>query len=299
MLSLHGRGGSAVPAVLEHRKVFALVGGAGGAQRVCEELSEAGLGHVSVTVGERLSYPDERITEGTAEELSSRAFDPLCVLLVRNKNARPPCRTACLPDEAFLRWTGEGSTVPMTKAEVRAVSIAKLMLEPDSVAYDIGAGTGSVSVEMAGICTHGHVYAVECKPEAAALAERNRKRFGLSNLTVVEGAAPEACAPLPPPTHAFIGGTSGNMREVLEMLLAKNPAVRIVINLIALESIAEAMRCIETFGFGHTEVVQVSVAKAKKLGRYHLMNGQNPIMIITCEKDTAGPGQIQTEETEK
>ena len=189
--------------------------------------------------------------------------------------------------------------MPMTKAEVRAVSIAKLMLEPDSVAYDIGAGTGSVSVEMAGICTHGHVYAVECKPEAAALAERNKKRFGLSNLTVVEGAAPEACAPLPPPTHAFIGGTSGNMREVLGMLLAKNPAVRIVINLIALESIAEAMRCIETFGFGHTEVVQVSVAKAKKLGRYHLMNGQNPIMIITCEKDTAGPGQIQTEETEK
>lgn len=299
VLSLHGRGGSAVPAVLEHRKVFALVGGAGGAQRICEELSEAGLGHVSVTVGERLSYPDERITEGTAEELSSRAFDPLCVLLVRNKNARPPRRTACLPDEAFLRWTGEGSTVPMTKAEVRAVSIAKLMLEPDSVAYDIGAGTGSVSVEMAGICTRGHVYAVECKPEAAALAERNKKRFGLSNLTVVEGAAPEACAPLPPPTHAFIGGTSGNMREVLEMLLAKNPAVRIVINLIALESIAEAMRCIETFGFGHTEVVQVSVAKAKKLGRYHLMNGQNPIMIITCEKDTAGPGQIQTEETEK
>ena len=299
VLSLHGRGGSVVPAVLEHRKVFALVGGAGGAQRVCEELSKAGLGHVPVAVGERLSYPDERITEGPAEELCSRAFDPLCVLLIRNKNARPPRRTACLPDEAFLRWTGEGSTVPMTKAEVRAVSVAKLRLEPDSVAYDIGAGTGSVSVEMAGICTRGHVYAVECKPEAAALAERNKKRFGLSNLTVVEGAAPEACAPLPPPTHAFIGGTSGNMREVLEMLLAKNPAVRIVINLIALESIAEAMRCIETFGFGHTEVVQVSVAKAKKLGRYHLMNGQNPIMIITCEKDAAGPEQIQTEETGK
>lgn len=285
VLSLHGREGSAIPAVMEHGKVFALVGGADGTKRVCEELSAAGLGHVAVAVGERLSYPEERITEGTAEELRAQTFDPLCVLLIRNKNARPPRRTACLPDEAFLRANGEGASVPMTKAEVRAVSIAKLMLEPDSVAYDIGAGTGSVSVEMAGICTRGHVYAVECKPEAAALTRQNKKRFGLANLTVVEGMAPEACAALPPPTHAFIGGTSGNLREVLEMLLTKNPAVRIVINLIALESIAEAMRCIEALGFARAEVVQVSVAKAKKLGRYHLMNGQNPIMIITCEKN--------------
>lgn len=287
VLSLHGRDGSAVPAVLEHRKVFALVGGAGGARRVCEELMRAGLGQVAVAVGEQLSYPDERITEGTAETLSAQAFSPLCVLLIQNKNARPRRRCACLPDEAFLRRTGVDGNVPMTKAEVRAVSIAKLGLEADSIVYDIGAGTGSVSVEMAGICTQGHVYAIECKAEAAALVERNKQRFGLANLTVIKGAAPEACAPLPPPTHAFIGGTSGNLSEVLELLLAKNPSVRIVMNLIALESIAEAVRCVEAFGFEHVEMVQVSIAKAKKLGRYHLMNGQNPILVLTCEKHTA------------
>ncbi|MDD6047138.1 MAG: precorrin-6A reductase [bacterium] len=296
VISLHGREGSAAAAVAEHRKVFALVGGAGGAARVCEELCTAGLGHVSIAVGERLSYPDEKITEGTAEELRTRSFDPLSVLLIRNKSARLPRRSACLPDEAFLRSTGAGTGVPMTKAEVRAVSIAKLMLEPDSVVYDIGAGTGSVSVEMAGICTRGRIYAVECKPEAAALADKNRKHFGLYNLTIVEGMAPAACAPLPPPTHAFIGGTSGNMREVIAMLLQKNPDVRIVINLIALESIAEAMHCIETFGFSYAEVVQVSVAKAKKLGRYHLMNGQNPITIITLQNPTPGVGETKKEE---
>lgn len=297
VISLHGRAGGAAAAVAEHRKVFALVGGEGGAARVCEELCAVGLGHVSIAVGERLSYPDERVTEGTAEELRAKSFDPLSVLLIRNRNARLPRHAACLPDEAFLRSTDMGANVPMTKAEVRAVSIAKLMLEADSVVYDIGAGTGSVAVEMAGVCTRGHVYAIECKPEAAALADKNRKHFGLYNLTVVEGMTPAACAPLPPPTHAFIGGTSGNMREVIAMLLQKNPAVRIVINLIALESIAEAMHCMEAFGFACAEVVQISVARAKKLGRYHLMNGQNPIMIITLQYPAPGAAETREEET--
>lgn len=284
ILSLHGRSGSAVPDVSECEKVFVLVGGAGGAKHVLTDLCENGLGQVLVSVGERLSYPDERISTATAEELLGEFFDPLSVLLIQNDNVHPVRRTACLPDEAFLRSIGGEGNVPMTKAEVRAVSIAKLMLDQDSVAYDIGAGTGSVSVEMAGICTKGHVYAIECKADAAVLANKNKKHFGLSNLTVVEGMAPESCEALPVPTHAFIGGSSGNMHQIIEMLLKKNPEVRIVINVIALESVAEAVRCLEDFGFEETEVVQVSVAKARKLGRYHLMNGQNPIMIITCQK---------------
>jgi len=249
-----------------------------------EDLCANNLGDVQVVVGERLSYPEEKITEGTAENLYGENFDPLSVLIIQNRRARMPRRVASLPDEAFLRSVGEGGNVPMTKAEVRAVSVAKLMLEPDSVAYDVGAGTGSVSIEMAGVCTKGHVYAIECKPEAAVLLKKNKNHFGAGNVTIVEGTAPEACETLPPPTHAFIGGTGGNMYEILEMLLNKNPQVRIVMNLIAMESIAEAMRCIESFGFEKTEIVQVSVTKAKKLGRYHLMNGQNPIIIITCQK---------------
>ena len=284
ILSLHGREGSVLPAVMEHEKVFVLVGGAGGVKRVLEELCENGLGDVLVYVGERLSYKEERIVKGTAEQLCEDSYDPLSVLMIQNDRIHPVRQTACLPDHVFIRSMGEGNHVPMTKAEIRAVSVAKLMLDAKSIVYDIGAGTGSVSVEMANICSRGHVYAVECKSEAAALADKNKKHFGLSNLTIIEGTAPEVCMELPAPTHAFIGGTNGNMYEILSMLLKKNPNVRIVINVIALESIAEAMRCIEEFSFDETEVVQISVAKAKKLGRYHLMKGQNPIMIITCQK---------------
>ena len=128
------------------------------------------------------------------------------------------------------------------------------------------------------------------------MAEKNKQHFGCHNLTIVQGAAPEACVGLPTPTHAFIGGTSGNMEQVIGMLLQKNPHIRIVMNLIALESMAEAVRCMEKFDFTETEVVQVSVAKAKKLGRYHLMKGQNPITIITMESPAACMGEIQQED---
>lgn len=283
IISLHGRTGSAVPFAAENKKVFALVGGSGAVNRICEELCQAGLSEAVVSAGERLSYSDERITTGTAEELKNLRFDPLCAVIIRNKNAFPSKRAWSLPDDAFLRST-EGKVVPMTKGEIRAISIAKLMLDADSVAYDIGAGTGSVSVEMAGICSRGEVYAIECRKDAAELIRVNRKRFALHNLTVVEGNAPEACEPLPPPTHAFLGGTSGNMGKIIEMLIKKNPNVRIVINLISLESIAEMTECLKKFGFDNAEIVQVTIAKSKRLGSHRLMTGQNPIMIITCQK---------------
>jgi len=283
IISLHGRKGSAVPFVAENKKVFALVGGSGAVNQICGELCGAGLADAVVSAGERLSYSDEKITTGTAEELKNLHFDPLCAMLIRNRNAFPGKRAWCLPDDAFVRSTG-GKVVPMTKGEIRAISIAKLMLDADSVAYDIGAGTGSVSVEMAGICSRGEVYAIECRKDAAELIRVNKKRFALHNLNVIEGSAPEACELLPPPTHAFLGGTSGNMGKIIEMLIKKNPHVRIVINLISLESIAEMIQCLKKFSFDNAEIVQVTIAKSKKLGSHQLMTGQNPIMIITFQK---------------
>lgn len=292
VLSLHGRNSPAVPFVAEHKKVFALLGGSDAVNRVCAELCDAGFADAVVSAGERLSYGDEKITTGTAEELKDIRFDPLSAVLIRNKSARPGKRACCLPDDAFIR-SADGAVVPMTKSEVRAISVAKLMLDGSSVVYDIGAGTGSVSVEMAGICTRGRVYAVECKKDAAELIRRNKKKFGLHNLSVVEGAAPGACGPLPPPTHAFIGGTSGNMRQIMEMLAQKNPQVRIVANLITLESIADMTRCLEELGWHDAEIVQVTVARSKKLGSHHLMSGQNPIMIVTCQKTADGKERVK------
>lgn len=293
-LSLHGRAGSAAGALRRHGKVFALMDGADAVRRICADLIEAGLGSARVSVGERLSYPDEKITQGTAEALSDYRCDPLSAVLLEAPLEPSPLPVG-LPDEAFIRELGgEGNrAVPMTKAEVRSVSIAKLRLTEDAVVVDVGAGTGSVSVEAALNCPSGHVYAIECREDAAELIEKNRRHFGLDNLTVVRGLAPEAMAGLPAPTHAFIGGSSGNMADIVEALLQMNPGVRIVINAIALESTGEMADIAHRFNFREADIVQLNVARARKAGRYHLMTGLNPIVIAAFQ------GVQTAEEAEK
>ena len=280
-MSLHGRTGSVVPEVLKHGKVFALTDGADAVKRVCADLIDAGLGEARLAVGQRLSYPDEAILTGTARELAEAECAPLSAMLIEHP-ARPMPLPVGLPDEAFLREMGEnGKAVPMTKSEVRAVSVSKLRLTRDAVVWDVGAGTGSVSVEAALLCPKGHVYAIECREDAADLIGRNARHFALRNLTVVRGTAPEALADLPAPTHVFIGGSSGNMRQIVEAALAKNPEARFVVNVIALESIGEL--AVLTKDFDESEIVQLSIARSRRLGRYNLMNGLNPIWIGTMQ----------------
>ena len=154
--------------------------------------------------------------------------------------------------------------------------------------YDVGAGTGSVSIEAALQAPDGYVYAIEKKEEACALIEENKRKFHAANIEVVSGPAPEALENLPVPTHAFIGGSSGNMKEILELLLRKNPGIRVVINCIALESISETRDCIKTLPVKDVDIIHVSSARSRELGRYHMMTGMNPIYIISCTGNAAG-----------
>lgn len=284
-LSLHGRAGSAVPALKRHGKVFALLDGGDAIRRVCADLCDAGMEQTRVCVGERLSYPDERVTRGTADELRDYECAPLSAVLLEWPGERAPLPVG-LPDEAFLRELGGdgGRAVPMTKSEVRAVSVSKLRLTEDAVVWDIGAGTGSVSVEAALLCPSGQVYAVECRDDAANLIEDNARRFAMRNLTVVRGTAPEALTDLPAPTHAFIGGSSGNMKDIVALLLERNPRVRVVINAIALESIGEIAEIAKECRFDEAEIVQLNLSRSRAVGRYHLMTGLNPIWIATLQR---------------
>ena len=180
-------------------------------------------------------------------------------------------------DEWFIR--GE---IPMTKSEVRAVSVSKLELQTNSIVYDIGAGTGSVSVEAALKVPEGHVYAFEQKEEGCALIRANAKKAGLTNLTVVPGKAPESLAGYPAPDRVFLGGSSGNMEEILDLVTELNPAVQLVINVIALESLNQAMAWFQKKGW-EPEVVCMQVSRAAKRGPYHMMQAQNPIYILAAQ----------------
>ncbi|MBQ1460114.1 MAG: precorrin-6Y C5,15-methyltransferase (decarboxylating) subunit CbiT, partial [Oscillospiraceae bacterium] len=178
-------------------------------------------------------------------------------------------------DGEFVR--GE---VPMTKAEIRAISMSKLLPRPDDVCCDVGCGTGSVTVEMALAAWRGHVYAIDKNEEAVALTERNCAAFHLGNVTVRHGGAPEALNDLPPLDVVFVGGSGKNMDAIFDAVLGKNPRAHIVVNAIALESVQAALNAFAAHGLA-AEVVQVGVAAAKTVAGLHMMMAQNPIFIIS------------------
>ena len=215
LVSVHGRKANLISEIRRYPKVFALVGEKDGIQTLCRKLQEYGMDQVVLSVGECLSYQEERIRRGTPSELADQSFEQLSVVLAENPEADPVV-THGLEDEAFLR-----DKVPMTKSEVRSISLSKLQLTEDAVVYDVGAGTGSVSIEIALQAAEGEVYAIEKKEEAAALLEKNKRKFAADHLHIIRGLAPEALADLPAPTHVFIGGSSGNLKEILEVVLAK------------------------------------------------------------------------------
>lgn len=180
-----------------------------------------------------------------------------------------------MKDECFIR-----GNVPMTKSEVRAISLAKMALQQDSIVYDIGAGTGSVAVEAALLVPDGKVYAVERQEEGCELIRKNKEKFAINNLTVIHGLAPECLPGLPIPDRVFIGGSGGNITDILDLILARNPAVTIVINCITLETMAQVMQYLAGKAIT-AEVIQVQISRAEQLGGYHAMKGQNPVFVIT------------------
>lgn len=287
LLSVHGRNCNVISEIRHHEKTFAIMGTSAGIAGLAKKLVYYGMGEVLLYVGENLSYENEKIFSEKASDLTDYKGDALSVVCVWNPKAEEPKATHGIADDAFIR-----GKAPMTKSEVRTVSLAKLKLAKDSVCYDVGAGTGSVAVEMALRACKGSVCAIEKKEEAAALIEENKRKFAVDNLEIIRGTAPEALNDMPIPTHAFIGGSSGNLREIVQVLLHKNRNVRIVINCITLETVNEALEVIRELAFQESEIVQIGVSRAKELGRYHMMMGENPIYVITCQYPTAGKEQL-------
>lgn len=276
LLSLHGRRADIATAAQRHHKVFVLTGGENGPAAVASSLCEAGLGHLPIWVGENLSYPQERIVSGSAREIAQQGFAPLSSLLICNPAAPPDLpATHGLPDDAFAR-----GDIPMTKAEVRAVSIAALALRQGDTVWDVGAGTGSVCTEAARLLS-GPVYAVEQKKEALTLLYQNKERFAASNLHIIAGRAPEALGGLPPPNAVFIGGSGGELPQILEIVLQKNPSARVVINAITLETLATALTCFGKKDMRDIRLSQVAVSRARPVGEMHMMQAQNPVFILS------------------
>jgi precorrin-6Y C5,15-methyltransferase (decarboxylating) len=278
ILSMHGKKLNRLSATVEsHEKVFLLTSGSEDIRKIGHLLAEAGLTDCEVIVGYQLSYPEESIrilTPGQCEEITEEG---LYTCLIRNPHWQPERLTHGRADTCFLR----DAKTPMTKEEVREVSICKLNLTQNAVVYDIGSGTGSVAIEIAGVPGGVQVYAIERKPEAVELLRKNREHFHMDNIQIIEAPAPEGLEELPVPTHAFIGGSGGRLLDILQTLYRKNPHMRIVINAISMETIAELKEVLDTFPVEEEEILQMQVSRVKKLLSYHLPQAENPVWICS------------------
>ena len=255
-------------------------------ERLRNALLEYGMGELFLSVGRDLSYEDEKIIRKKAADFQIEEVRGLCTALVENENPAKR-RGPHIRDDAFVR-----GKVPMTKEEVRAVSIARMELTEDAVVYDVGAGTGSVSVEAALSGEQIKVYAIEKNPEAVLLLEKNRRKFRTDGIRIIEGSAPEALVHLEPPTHLFIGGSSGNLKEILTVVKQKNPNVKIVISAISLETVRDVMDAEKEGLLTDMEVTQICASRSRVLGQYHMMTGMNPVYIISAGGKEDGFGNF-------
>ena len=276
LVSAHGRTCDPVAECMQGRPTFFLTGGSEDPATLCAQLEAEGFGDVQAVVGQCLGTPEEKLFRGSVKELAAGRFNSLSVLLVEAAEVLPR-RAPGLPDEAFER-----GDVPMTKQEVRAAVLAKLAVRPKDILWDVGAGTGSVSVELALAAPRGRVYAVECRPEGCALIKANREKFRTRNLVLVEGLAPDALSDLPAPDAVFIGGSKGSLAAIVDAALDKNPDARICVSAIALETLSAAVAALTAQG-RTVQVSQIAVSRAKAVGGLHLMMAQNPIYLITGE----------------
>ena len=214
------------------------------------------------------------LQEEPQDQLQDKPEEGLYVGMLINEHPKKHRLTPGYPDDIFIR-----GQVPMTKEEVRSVSICKLHLTEDAVVYDIGSGTGSVSVEIAALSPRVQVYAMEVNGEAVSLLEENCKQFGLHNVNCIKTKAPDGLEELPVATHAFIGGSKGNLREILWTLYRKNNHMRIVVNAVSMETICQMQELLKELPVEQEEILQLSVTKTKQLGSYHMLQAANPVYI--------------------
>lgn len=278
ILSLHGRNchdGTIAYTVSENPVTFFFCSEKQGAKEIAEILINYHLEDTELYIGASLSYPEQELFHGKPELFLNFKNPILCVVAVKNSNPKLIKNPVLLPDNAFLR-----NQSPMTKEEIRAIILSKLKLQPDFTIWDIGAGTGSISVECARFCIFGQVYAVEYKNSALEILEKNKNYFQLANLNIISGIASEQIKNLPLPNCIFIGGSGGEFAEIFKKINTLNKKIRLVISSVTLESQAEIYPILKNIP--DLEITQVSISHAKNIKNYHILQQNHPILIYSC-----------------
>lgn len=284
ILSVHGRDenlNELFDSIKFNKKTFALSSGDRQINDILAYLVENELGEVEVLVAENMSSKNERYFRNKSSELVNEKFDKISSLIFINEKAKDKRVLFGIDDEEFLR-----DKVPMTKSDIRALAMAKLELSEAAICYDIGAGSGSCSIEMGRFASKGKVYAIEHKKIACDLIEKNIKKFSLKNIEVIFGEASEKIEDLEAPSHVFIGGSGGDLELIVDKIYKKNENATVVITAITLETIAginEIVKKYANLGYKY-DMSFISFANNKTVANYNMMIGGNPVLIARIKR---------------
>lgn len=237
-----------------------------------------------LAVAERLLQPDENIVTGcTVAEAANRRFADPNVLLLWRSQPRPRAVSFGLADNTYKQR--EPLKGLITKREARAVSLARLQLRPDSIVWDIGAGSGAVGLEAAQLCPDGHVYAIEKNAEDAAIADDNRRRLGAYNYTLVHGKAPQGLDTWPDPEAVFIGGSGGELAELIRLCLQRlKPDGWLVMNFVTFENLATAVETLKAAGTTW-DVTQLQASRSQPILHMQRLAAENPVWIVSARRE--------------
>ncbi|MDO4555412.1 MAG: precorrin-6y C5,15-methyltransferase (decarboxylating) subunit CbiE [Lachnospiraceae bacterium] len=277
IISVHGRNktkGSIALAVKEHEKTFFLCGKEQNPSWLSKIMLEYGMDKVTVYAGANLSYEDQILKSGSPMEMENVSMPELSVAMIYNPSPEKVAKKAMLKDEDFIR----GKT-PMTKEEIRAVIMMKMGVLPDSIVWDIGAGTGSISIECARQCPYGEVHGIEKESDAMELMKKNKEKFEVDQLFLYQGKAMEIIPTLPIPDAVFIGGSGKELKNILGYIAGMDMQIKVVISAVTVETIAECNKYLEIYDDNY-QITQLTAGRSRKIGSYHIMDTNNPVMIF-------------------
>jgi len=263
-----------------------------GPPAIAKQLLARGLDYFGAFVCENLGAPDERVTQGELREIQDMEFDALNVMILKRKPGRPDqqrtphqFRRFGNPDDVFTQSRPKSGLI--TQAEVRALALAQLDVQPGSVVWDIGAGSGAVAIEAAQLATGGMVYAIETDVADYHLIVANAQTFGVKNLTPIHGTAPAVFAGLPAPDAVFVGGIRQEVSRLLDAAFkAMRPGGRLVVNIASLEGLGAVYQALKEIG-SPVQAMLVNIARGADQLETLRFDALNPTFLLTVPKPAA------------
>jgi len=259
--------------------------------RIARALLAQGVDYFRAYVCENIGAPDERVTQGELADIQGMEFAALNVMILKRKPGRPdvPRRPGRLrgfgnPDDIFAQSRPKSGLV--TQAEVRAIALAQLDVQPGSIVWDVGAGSGSVAIEAANLAHPGRVYAIEQDAADYHLILANAETFGVHNLSAVHGTAPAVFSGLPPPDAIFVGGTGHEVARLLESAYkALRAGGRLVVNVATLESLGTTYAALKRLTSA-VQVLLINVARGTEQLETLRFEAVNPTFLLHVSKGT-------------